>query len=454
MTTIDTHASSAPATAGSGVAGVAEWLTTTDHKRIGRLYLGAAALLLLGRQRGLGAARRRAHLAHSRVAGSRLAHAAVRAAALRAHVPRVAAAHRRCRHGHRPVAGGRPFARLPPPRGQPVLAVAASVPASAIYSIINNGGPGGGNRRFVELFILCAALVMAGLLATVISLVTTILTTRAPGMNMRRLPFFTWSVLVTSVGLAVALPVLIGNLLYLFAAYRYQSLSDLSGNRALAQWAGFGFTRPPPSCSRFPPSACSPRRWPPSPASVCAPAASSSPASALVGVAVFATVLQAPATLAPRLPGCRARGDQLKDLLPFALVHGAALLGASIAVALASPRDWPPSRRSSPRSCSHCSPALNAVRCRRSQRTQPHRRRRRSPVRSRRGTWLAQCSPACSPPWAASPTGAPKWWGRSLPAKATLPLALLAFARRPSWPRCRCWSPASPISRRRVPAGS
>src|SRR5688572_21935868 len=48
MTTIETHAA---APGGSGVAaffaGVATWTTTTDHKRIGRIYLGFGILGLL-----------------------------------------------------------------------------------------------------------------------------------------------------------------------------------------------------------------------------------------------------------------------------------------------------------------------------------------------------------------------------------------------------------------------
>ena len=44
MSTIETHASSAPAPSGAGLACVAEWIGTTDHKRLGRLYLGAATL--------------------------------------------------------------------------------------------------------------------------------------------------------------------------------------------------------------------------------------------------------------------------------------------------------------------------------------------------------------------------------------------------------------------------
>ena len=47
MTTIDTHASGA-AEPGAGLAGVADWLTTTDHKRIGRLYVGVSLVALVG----------------------------------------------------------------------------------------------------------------------------------------------------------------------------------------------------------------------------------------------------------------------------------------------------------------------------------------------------------------------------------------------------------------------
>ena len=47
MTTIDTHATGA-AEPGAGLAGVADWLTTTDHKRIGRLYVGVSLVALIG----------------------------------------------------------------------------------------------------------------------------------------------------------------------------------------------------------------------------------------------------------------------------------------------------------------------------------------------------------------------------------------------------------------------
>ena len=47
MTAIDTHAASAD-TSAPALASLADWITTTDHKRIGRLYIGAALIALLG----------------------------------------------------------------------------------------------------------------------------------------------------------------------------------------------------------------------------------------------------------------------------------------------------------------------------------------------------------------------------------------------------------------------
>jgi len=52
MTTIDTHAAGAAggvtASTSGGMSSVADWLTTTDHKRIGRLFIAVSLVALLG----------------------------------------------------------------------------------------------------------------------------------------------------------------------------------------------------------------------------------------------------------------------------------------------------------------------------------------------------------------------------------------------------------------------
>ena len=54
----------------------------------------------------------------------------------------------------------------------------------------------------------------------------------------------------------------------------------------------------------------------------------------LMGVGVFATVLQAPATIRTGFLDMEL-GEQLKDVLPFAIVHLLPLLGALIVALLA-----------------------------------------------------------------------------------------------------------------------
>jgi len=425
MTTISPHAASAPATAGSGVASVAEWLTTTDHKRIGRLYLGAGALLLLA----TGAIS--VLLGIERISPDRewlpvgsltqlfsLQRFGLTYLVLLPLVVGVATAIVPLQVGARSLA----FPRLAA-GGFWLWLLGAGL---GLFAIINNGGPGGGNPRFVELFILSAALVLAGLLATVVSVVTSVLTTRAPGMNMRRLPYFTWSVLVAGLGLVVALPVLIGNLLYLYISYRYQSLSELAGNRSLAQWAGFGFTQPTTLLFAIPALGLLADTVATATRQRLRPRGIIYTGIGLVGVAVFATVLQFPATLRPGFTSA-AFGDQLSDLLPFLMVHGLPLLGCFVAVALSAKGLAAKPKVNAPLVFALFASltllgavAANAV--------NHVGDAALGGTTFEEGTWLAVVFAGVLTAMGAVAYWGPKWWGRTMSAKATLPLALLAFA--------------------------
>ncbi len=112
-----------------------------------------------------------------------------------------------------------------------------------VISIAANGGPGGGDSRFVGLYLVSHIVVLLGLLAAAGSLATSVLTTRAPGMNMRRVPMFSWSALVGALGLLVLLPAVIAALIYNYIDYRY-SRTGFGGNKAIDGWIGFGFTQP------------------------------------------------------------------------------------------------------------------------------------------------------------------------------------------------------------------
>jgi heme/copper-type cytochrome/quinol oxidase subunit 1 len=84
-----------------------------------------------------------------------------------------------------------------------------------------DGGPGGGKAKAVSLFMVALVAVVAALLLDAICVVTTVLTLRARGMWLDRVPFFAWSVMVAGAGLLLSLPVLIGELVYLFVDQRF-----------------------------------------------------------------------------------------------------------------------------------------------------------------------------------------------------------------------------------------
>jgi heme/copper-type cytochrome/quinol oxidase subunit 1 len=112
-----------------------------------------------------------------------------------------------------------------------------------VVSLATNGGPGGGNHQMVDLFLAGLALLIAGVGAIAVALATTILTTRAPGMRLERVPFFSWSVLVAAIGLLVMLPVLFGVLIYLFVDHRHARLL-FGGNIGVGSWISFALTQP------------------------------------------------------------------------------------------------------------------------------------------------------------------------------------------------------------------
>lgn len=243
MTTVETHAAGATdGVAARGSSGVADWLTTTDHKKIGRLFLLSgfaflAAVGVLGVLLGLDRADTGRALLGT---GS---------------IPQVFAAYRvgLVMGAIAPVVIGLAVAVVPLQLGARSIAFGRLVMAGfwvwligtvvLIVSLASNGGPSGGNARFVAMFLTAVLMQLLGLLAAVIGLATSILTTRAPGMNMRRVPVFTWSVLAACVGLIVALPVVVGNAIIGYVDYRY-GRSGFGGNKGIGDLIGFGVTQP------------------------------------------------------------------------------------------------------------------------------------------------------------------------------------------------------------------
>lgn len=425
MSTIDTHASSAPASPGV-LACVADWIGTTDHKRIGRLYLGASALAFI----------------------------AVAAVGVLLGIERVSPTREWLEVGSLTQLfalerfGFTYLVLLPAMLGVAIAAVPLQLGARAlalprlalggwwlwligavlgVYALAQDGGPGGADARFVDMFMLALLLVAAGLAAGACSVATSVLTTRAPGMNMRRVPYFSWAALVTSLAVVVALPVFAGDLLYLYVAHRYPSGGGMSGNLALSEWAGYGFTQPftllfaLPVLGFFADAAAT------ASGARLRPRGTIQLAIGLAGVGVLASALQAP----PMLDAGLIHEDFstiVRQLLPFAIVHGLPLLGTFALLALttrqllaAKPKVQAPVVYGLLAAAlllgAHAASLVTHV-----------GDAALVGTTFEEGTWLLVVLAAVLAALGAVTYWGPKWWGRSLPSVPTLGIALVAAA--------------------------
>ena len=250
MTTIETHASgtqvhatSSDSALGAFLVGVGAWATTTDHKRIGRLFIGCALLIAIAAA-ALGA-----------VIGVERISATGYSLLDQDSVTQIFSLYRvGLSFGVMlPLLLGVAIAVVPLQVGAKTIAFArlamfgfwmwlAGV-GLAIGSTIANGGPGGGSEKMVDLFLLGMGIAVIGALAAAVSVVTTVLTNRAPGMTLLRVPMSSWSALTGGVALILTLPVLLGTLVYLYVDHRYARVA-FGGNKGISDWMGWSLTQP------------------------------------------------------------------------------------------------------------------------------------------------------------------------------------------------------------------
>ena len=242
--TLDTHLDAAPADVRAARPSfLVTVLTTSDHKVIGRLYIGASVLgalvvgvlgVLLGAERIDGDGTLLDTGVISQIfAGYRVG--LVFALAV-------------------PLFLGIALFIVPLQVGARSLAFPRAAAAGfwawfggivlVVVALFNNGGPFGGSNDMVGLYLAAYALMMVGLTASAGSVAASVLSTRAPGMRMPRMPLFAWSALVWAIGLVLVLPVLVGVLIYLFVDYRYAGGSLFSGASGISAWTEFVITGP------------------------------------------------------------------------------------------------------------------------------------------------------------------------------------------------------------------
>ena len=250
MTTIETHvsgtqvhATSSDSALGAFLVGVGAWATTTDHKRIGRLFIGCALLIAIAAA-ALGA-----------VIGVERISATGYSLLDQDSVTQIFSLYRvGLSFGVMlPLLLGVAIAVVPLQVGAKTIAFArlamfgfwmwlAGV-GLALGSTIANGGPGGGSEKMVDLFLLGMGIAVIGALAAAVSVVTTVLTNRAPGMTLLRVPMSSWSALTGGIALILTLPVLLGTLVYLYVDHRYARVA-FGGNKGISDWMGWSLTQP------------------------------------------------------------------------------------------------------------------------------------------------------------------------------------------------------------------
>ncbi len=250
MTTFDTHAAGSSATSSSGsgaigafLVGVASWSTTSDHKRIGRLFIvvaliAAAGGAVVGALLGFERISATGYSILNRNSVDQLLSLYRVVLAFGVAIPLllgIAIAVVPLQIGSRAIA----FGRLALFGFWMWLAGLVTV----IYSIAANGGPGGGETKMVDLFLVGVVIAAAGAIAASVSLVTTVLTNRAPGMRLSRVPVLTWASLTGGVSLLLTMPVVIGTSIYLYVDHHYGRVA-FDGNKGINTWLGWCLTQP------------------------------------------------------------------------------------------------------------------------------------------------------------------------------------------------------------------
>lgn len=214
--------------------GIAGWLTTSDHKRVGRLWIAASLLFLLGggvlgsllgierSQNGLNVLGRsgfgQVYTLHGEIA------------VLLFLVPLVIG----IATVVVPLQVGAPEIAFP--RGAATAFWLYLVSGGVLVAAyLDNGGPQGGtNREAIDLWLLAMLGILLATVVALVSILTTILVMRAGGMTLLRAPAFAWSVLVGGSLTLLTVPVLGARLAEMYVSHHFGG--DLGSYRSEIGW--------------------------------------------------------------------------------------------------------------------------------------------------------------------------------------------------------------------------
>ncbi|MGA1332148.1 MAG: cbb3-type cytochrome c oxidase subunit I [Ilumatobacteraceae bacterium] len=112
----------------------------------------------------------------------------------------------------------------------------------ALISYLGNGGPGGGDERYVETYLLGLALIIVGLVTVSVSVATTVLT-RRNGRRLADIPVGAFAALVSSIGVALTLPVALGTIAYLWVDFVNARVA-FGGADLIDSWLGWLMREP------------------------------------------------------------------------------------------------------------------------------------------------------------------------------------------------------------------
>ena len=306
------------------LGGTTAWVTTTDHKRVGRLFMRGAFLCLLG------------------VVGAAIALGAERidSGSFLLGQDSIVQLFAFARTGlavlvMAPLFVGLSIAIVPQQVGAQTVAFARLAlfgfyswligAGTVVYSIVANGGPSGGNIKMVDAYLLGVALVVIGLFVGAVCVATTVIASRSASVSISQVPVYAWSALVSAIGLIVTLPVHLGSIIYVAVDHHFDRLV-FDGNYGIDKWLGDTFSTPQILIYAIPVLGVIAEV-----ASVNGRMKPQMRNAAYIGVGVMSTALLGAVTRTQHtFEFAGSLGDKLTSLLPFALFVLLPLLGILI----------------------------------------------------------------------------------------------------------------------------